>query len=395
MVSTPSEKAFVISDVCGQRGGAYRATSLLCEALTELGLTTTCYASWVEPDYLVPGNRWQIVRPLFRHGSRWKLPHRILAWQATKAVLRNTPSLVICVGLTNLCGMLLQGSAASQIYAWELTNAEPGNKFVSNLAVSRLHKCRGVLSPAAVIDKAIQTTYGYTRAIHRIPFWIEPVDFGYLEPPEQFSADFLFLSRRDQDKGLGDLLEAVALLSKTNPGLTIAVAGTGADATWMQLSQKLGITRMVTFISLPTREQAMFVLRNSRFVVLPSWHEGFPISILEAAQRSVPVICTPVGAIPEMLGYDGAALYHEPRNPASLAECMNTAMNMNHETYLACRRSSHKRYEQMSSASTILKNLELLKNTNARETVPTVAAPTCFQELRETACSNTSCNNSL
>jgi glycosyltransferase involved in cell wall biosynthesis len=357
MVAIGSNKAIVISDVCGQRGGAYRATSLLCEALANLGLATTCYASWVEPDFRVEDNRWSIVRPLLRRGSRWELPHRVLAWQAKRAVLRENPKLVICVGMTSLCGMLLKSEAASQVYVWELTNAEPRNKFVSDLAVAGLKNCRGMLSPASVIDDAIRRTYSYQRPIHRLPFWIEPADFGYLAPPETFSCDFLFLSRREADKGLGDLLEAVSIAKQGDQKFSVVIAGAGPAEPWISQATQLSVNDRVNFVSLPRREDAMDMLRRARFMILPSWHEGFPISILEAAQRSVPIICTQVGAISEILGTTGGTFYHPVRNARNLAEVMQLAMELDHAAYVNARHGIHQRYQRLNGPQAILGKL--------------------------------------
>lgn len=353
MVSGAPSQAVVISDVVGQRGGAYRATALLSEALCDIGLKTTTFARWVEPDFKVPRERWKIVRPLIGRGSRWQWPEKILARQAAAWIERTGPNLVLVVGLTSLCARMLRLVQPHLIWVWELTNAAPGNKFVDCEVVQKLNRARGVLSPAKIIDDAIRSNYGYDGPIERLPFWIEPGPGHYLPPPHTFSCDFLFLSRREDDKGLTDLIRATAIVAKTFRNFRVLVAGPGPAACYMELAEKLQLTDIIDFRTLVSRSEAMEVLANTRYVVLPSHHEGFPISILEGTQRSIPFITTPVGAIPEMLGNSDACLYHEPGDIVQLASLFQQVMTEPTETYVARRTAAFRRYDVHQSSHAI------------------------------------------
>ncbi|MFM7168507.1 MAG: glycosyltransferase family 4 protein, partial [Planctomycetaceae bacterium] len=303
-------KAIVVSDVCGQRGGAYRATSLLCEALCDAGFAATLFAGWVESDFQTAERRWRLHLPVVRRGCRWSVPARFQAWQASRAIQRERPELVIAVGLTRVTGLLLGTAAAPHTLVWELTNAEPGNKFVDLRAVRLLSRARGMLSPATVIDRAIRQNYGYQGSIQRLPFWIEAQPAAQSLKPAEFDCDFLFLSRRESDKGLGDLLDAAAELSREGRRFRLSIAGAGSAEPFQTQATELINAGLVKFLSLPSRSDAMAMLRRSRFVVLPSHHEGYPISILESLQAAVPLITTPVGAVPEMLGEGPQVMYH-------------------------------------------------------------------------------------
>ena len=54
-------------------------------------------------------------------------------------------------------------------------------------------------------------------------------------------------------------------------------------------------------------------------LILPSYDEGLPLVILEALASGTPVICTPVGSIPEVLMHDETALFVPPGDQAQLA----------------------------------------------------------------------------
>ena len=53
--------------------------------------------------------------------------------------------------------------------------------------------------------------------------------------------------------------------------------------------------------------------------VLPSVDEGLPIALLEAAAARVPIVCTPVGAIPTLLDDGVSALFAPVHSPERLA----------------------------------------------------------------------------
>ena len=351
-----NKNVMVISDVLGQRGGAYRATALLCQALRALGAKVTCFATFVESESQADfaSKSIRIVRPLLRRGYRWDWPNRTLAWQARRHIETVRPNAVIVMGLTRLCGYLLDSSVADQLLVWELTNADPGNKFVDAKAARLLSRCRTVLSPALSIDQHIRTTYRYEGPIERLPFWIEDEGLSYSPPPEEFIADFIFLARREDDKGLRELIQATAMLANEFPKVKVLIGGPGRAEPYAALAAELGVLNNVSFCSLPSREDAMRALSASRCLVLPSYHEGYPLSLLEAAQRSVPFIATTVGSVSEVFaGYAGCQLIPD-RDSRLLYDKMNRVLFVPSDHYLMWRRSAHERFRELSSSHSIM-----------------------------------------
>ena len=53
--------------------------------------------------------------------------------------------------------------------------------------------------------------------------------------------------------------------------------------------------------------------------VLPSDHEGLPMSLLEAMAWGLAPLCTPVGAIPELVQHEANGLLTAPHDPGALA----------------------------------------------------------------------------
>ena len=64
----------------------------------------------------------------------------------------------------------------------------------------------------------------------------------------------------------------------------------------------------ITYHGYVNLEQKEALMSRADILVLPSYREGLPISILEALSNSCAVIATPVGAIPEILSSDNAVI---------------------------------------------------------------------------------------
>ncbi len=347
----------VVSDVLGQTGGAYRVTSLICRALAQQGADVACFATWVEPGWRCEEEPFTVIRPWVQHGYRWDIPNRVLAAQASYYIRRRQPIAVIVVGLTRICGHLLGSSVANRLLVWELTNADRGNKFVDAKAAQLIHRAFGIISPAESIDAQIRETYGYNGTIQRLPFWIEDEQLPYAEPPVTYSSDFLFLARRDNEKGLRELLHATAKLSVEYPDLRIRVGGPGDAQPFMQLANELGITGSVEFCTLPSRMDAMAALASTRYLVLPSYHEGYPLSLLEATQFSIPFIATDVGSIGEIFADCTACRMIPSQNITALYAAMKSCLSESAEDYASRRKSAHRRFHELSSETSVANTL--------------------------------------
>jgi glycosyltransferase involved in cell wall biosynthesis len=109
-----------------------------------------------------------------------------------------------------------------------------------------------------------------------------------------------FLGQLGRRKGSADLLEALALLRDV-PGWSAVLAGDGEIAETRQKVQALGLEARVSVPGWVSTEERAKLLDASDMLVLPSYAENLPMVILEAFAQGVPVISTPVGAIPEVI----------------------------------------------------------------------------------------------
>lgn len=129
------------------------------------------------------------------------------------------------------------------------------------------------------------------------------------------------IARLSPEKGLSNLLKAVALIHRALPDLHLEVAGEGpSHADLLREANHLGIYEKVHFLG-QVADPAK-VLRRGRVFVLPSISEGVSLTLLEAMAAGVPVVATAVGGTPEVLEHGKTGLMVSSQNPEELANAI-------------------------------------------------------------------------
>jgi glycosyltransferase involved in cell wall biosynthesis len=129
----------------------------------------------------------------------------------------------------------------------------------------------------------------------------------------------LFCGRLGMRKGVADLLHALATPPLRETHWQAELAGDGDIATFQALAAELGIAERVSFPGWVSQTDVSRKLAAADVFVLPSYNENLPIAVLEALAHGVPVLSTPVGAIPEAVtdGHEGFLV--PPGDRATLA----------------------------------------------------------------------------
>ncbi|HSH38730.1 MAG TPA: glycosyltransferase, partial [Chthoniobacterales bacterium] len=291
----------------------------------------------------------RLVMPAVARGSRWHWPAKSLLMQLRIAALRRRPATIVAVGINYLTTLLLRTTLADKALVWELTDAHAGNKFVNVAGIRLLHRSRAVMSPSAAVDANIRAVYSYRGCIIRVPFWVRDNDEPYAPMPSQFDTDFLFLGRRDREKGLSELVRAIAEVVYAWPDVRVHVGGIGNADEFVSLADSLGVRRQITFGTFETNSDALAALEKSRALILPSYHEGYPLVLLEACKKSVPFIATAVGSVPEMLGDSLAGILVAPRDTSALARAMLSFRSDSAAQYERRRRAAFALFQRCSS----------------------------------------------
>ncbi len=121
-------------------------------------------------------------------------------------------------------------------------------------------------------------------------------------PQDRF---ILFTPRRLVHRmGISPLLQALANLKSSCPDVWLAIAGKGILREQLeQQATELGLNNHVKFLGYLPDEQLPIAYQAADLTVVPSQSlEGFGLILLESLASGTPVLCTPVGGMPEILG---------------------------------------------------------------------------------------------
>lgn len=169
---------------------------------------------------------------------------------------------------------------------------------------------------------------GRVRIVHNAiePLHATPLDRRSLGVPAEARL-ILTAAGLEKRKGIGTLLQAIALLP---PSVHAAIAGTGPeqDALRMQAAQ-LGIQDRVHWLGF--RDDVPALLATANAFVLPSLHDSFASSILEAMIAGLPIVTTTGSGVSYALGATAACgpagWLVPPDVPATLAGAITQALS--------------------------------------------------------------------
>lgn len=129
-------------------------------------------------------------------------------------------------------------------------------------------------------------------------------------------------------KGHDVLLKAWARSEIGKRGCRLAIAGEGNSREKLTtMAQELGIANEISLLG-HVADIPKFLTTLDGFV-MPSRHEGFPLSILEAIASGLPVVASRVGGIPEILttlANIGQAFLVSPENEKEMGVAMKEVM---------------------------------------------------------------------
>jgi glycosyltransferase involved in cell wall biosynthesis len=127
----------------------------------------------------------------------------------------------------------------------------------------------------------------------------------------------------DRKKGVVFLLKAIQLL-KDDVNVKLSIVDRHGDYTRYapKLVTEHGLQDRVAFTGRLSVDELVRRYSVSEIAVTASVYEGFGLPCAEAMSCGTPVIATRAGALPEIIGSDGAGILVPPADPAALAEAI-------------------------------------------------------------------------
>lgn len=261
-----------------------------------------------------------------------------------RSVLRATPhDVVVNVSIyVNLVGTLTALIAGSRRIVNVLTGL--GFIFVSNSIRARVLRLavRTVLRVYSRIPRVVMVVQNHDdlRLLEGLGF--RPgrtlflvrgsgVDADRHHPPAEPGPERLvtFVGRMLASKGAPELIEAARILRAGGQAYRIALVGTPDPANPqtvaeedLQRAQEEGIVEYWGW-----RDDIREIYQRSALAVLPSWREGLPKSLLEAAANGLAMVAADVPGCREIVRHEETGLLVPARDPAALAEAIDRLMS--------------------------------------------------------------------
>jgi glycosyltransferase involved in cell wall biosynthesis len=135
------------------------------------------------------------------------------------------------------------------------------------------------------------------------------------------AANILFLGRLGPRKGVPELVRALASLGSKS-GWRATLAGDGAVSDTRAAVERAGLGDRISVPGWVGPAQVEALLRAANILVLPSFSENLPMSVIEALAHGAAVVCTPVGALPELIEHERTGLIVEPGDVEGLASAL-------------------------------------------------------------------------
>ncbi|HHI5408911.1 TPA: exopolysaccharide biosynthesis glycosyltransferase VpsI [Vibrio metoecus] len=110
-----------------------------------------------------------------------------------------------------------------------------------------------------------------------------------------------FLGRLGARKGVGDLIQAFALVKQRCPNAELYLAGDGEIETYQTLARQLGLRDSVHCLGWIAGKDKLDLLTKTDIYCLPSYNEGFPMGVIEAMSAEIPVVASRAGGIPDAI----------------------------------------------------------------------------------------------
>lgn len=153
--------------------------------------------------------------------------------------------------------------------------------------------------------------------------------FTPAKPEDPRPYDVTFVGRLLFAKGVKELVEAARLLKDRGRDFKIVLIGKPDPGNPQSVSndqiEHWQKEQLVTFLGHQTDIAAFY--QKSKIAILPSWREGLPKSLLEAAACGLPLIATDVPGCREIVRAPDNGLLVTLQSPQAIAEAIETLMD--------------------------------------------------------------------
>jgi glycosyltransferase involved in cell wall biosynthesis len=132
---------------------------------------------------------------------------------------------------------------------------------------------------------------------------------------------FVFVGRLNRDKGVSDLVPAFVAAAVRSPGIQLLLVGPDEGDYGKQLMAAAGPhSGDVHLVGSVTNPESY--LAAADVFCLPSYREGFGVSVIEAAACGLPAIVSEIYGLTDAVVNETTGVLHQPGDVAGITECL-------------------------------------------------------------------------
>ena len=133
--------------------------------------------------------------------------------------------------------------------------------------------------------------------------------------------DAIFVGRVAEVKGIDVLLDAWRLVNQSKPEARLLIIGGGEPTNvrkYRERIEQLGLQKAILMTGFVPDDQLVKLLRSSKVFVLPSYREGFGLSVAEAMACGLPVVISDIPSLRET--FSDVASFFPPGDAEKLSK---------------------------------------------------------------------------
>ncbi len=170
----------------------------------------------------------------------------------------------------------------------------------------------------------------------------------------------LFVGRLSAEKGAEVLLQAWQKLKGTIP---LVIMGDGPLREPLESEAAARNLSNVTFAGWRSRGEILSAMKSASLLITPSlWYEGFPMTVVEAFACGIPVVCSRLGGLREIVEDGSTGLHFNPGDAEDLAGKLDLLWTQPSQL-AAMGRAAREEYKRNYTAE---RNYELMMQIYAR-----------------------------
>ncbi|MFB6199677.1 MAG: glycosyltransferase family 4 protein [Candidatus Nanohaloarchaea archaeon] len=254
-------------------------------------------------------------------------------------------------------------------YGWKtpfVRLANRGFKLLENRAV---HNSDTLLVRSQFMKQELEDLYGDVNNTKIVPLAVDTEKFSYSANPRTKREEIglpedrpilLTVRRLVARMGLENLVESMNFIKQSHPDALLVIGGKGYLRNKLEsLIEENGLQDNIRLEGFIPEEDLPVYYQSADLFIMPTLElEGFGLSTIESLSCGTPVVATPVGANPEVVGSLDTDLICEGTNPVSLSETISNWLSKGFNEYLRkrCREYCETNYGKQQ----VVKNLELI-----------------------------------